>query len=104
HLRDYPDPIRQLAVAGLGREEPTLCLSNNFAASAREVITRYAGRNGVEDALGISVNFFHLDCLASEVRLNLDLGGALAVVGRGCYRWLAPRLRGFEKAKPKPLY
>src|SRR5262249_2592966 len=49
HLRDYPDPIRQLAVAGLGREEPALCLSNNFAASAREVITRYAGRNGVED-------------------------------------------------------
>jgi len=103
-LRDYPGPLRQLAVTGLGREEPTLCLSNNFEASAREVITRYAGRNGVEDALGISVNFFHLDCLASEVRLNVDLDVALTVIAHGCYRWLATRLHGFGKAKPKQLY
>jgi hypothetical protein len=103
-LRDYPAPIRQLAVAGLGREEPTLCLSNHLEASGRDLITRYAGRNGVEDALGISVNFFHLDCLASEVRLNVDLDVALTVLARGCYRWLASRLRGFDKAKPKQLY
>jgi hypothetical protein len=103
-LRDYPGSIRQLAVAGLGREEPTLCLSNNFQVSARDLITRYAGRNSVEDALGISVNFFHLDCLASEVRLNVDLDVALTVIANGCYRWLATQLRGFEKAKPKQLY
>jgi hypothetical protein len=42
----------------------------------------------VEDALGISVNFFHLDCLASEVRLNVDLDVALTVIAHGCYRWL----------------
>jgi hypothetical protein len=103
-LRDYPDPVRQLAVAGLGREQPTLCLSNNFEASARDVVTRYAGRNHVEDALGISVNFFHLDCLASEVRLNVDLDVALTVLAHGCYRWLASRLRGYDKAKPKQLF
>jgi hypothetical protein len=103
-LRDYPGSIRQLAVAGLGREEPTLCLSNNFETSARDVITRYAGRNSVEDALGISVNFFHLDCLASEVRLNVDLDVALTVLANGCYRWLATRLHGFNKAKPKQLF
>jgi hypothetical protein len=103
-VRDYPGALRQLAVAGLGREEPTLCLSNNFAVTARDVIKRYAGRNGVEDALGISVNFFHLDCLASEVRLNVDLDVALTVIAHGCYRWPASRLRGFDKAKPKQLY
>jgi hypothetical protein len=103
-LRDYPERIRQVAVTGLGREEPTLCLSNNFTVTARDVITRYAGRNGVEDSLGISVNFFHLDCLASEVRLNVDLDVALTVLAHGCYRWLASRLRGFAKAKPKQLY
>jgi hypothetical protein len=104
HLRDYPAPIRQLAVTGLGREDPTLFLTNNLVASGREVITRYTGRNGVEDSLGISVNFFHLDCLASEVRLNVDLDVALTVIANGCYRWLASRLRGFDKAKPKQLY
>jgi hypothetical protein len=103
-LRDYPGTIRQVAVAGLGREEPTLCLSNNVEVTARDLITRYAGRNSVEDALGISVNFFHLDCLASEVRLNVDLDVALTVLANGCYRWLATRLHGWNKAKPKQLF
>jgi len=103
-LRDYPGAIRQVAVTGLGREDPTLCLSNNFEVTARDVVTRYAGRNGVEDSLGISVDFFHLDCLASEVRLNVDLDVALTVIAHGCYRWLAQRLRGFGRAKPKQLY
>ena len=103
-LRGYEGSIRQVAVTGLGREQPTLFLSNNFAVTARELITRYTGRNAVEDALGISVNFFHLDCLASEVRLNVDLDVALTVIAHGCYRWLAHRLHGFAKAKPKQLY
>jgi hypothetical protein len=103
-LRDYGGALRQVAVTGLGRAEPTLCLSNNTLVPARELITRYAGRNGVEDSLGISVNFFHLDCLASEVRLNVDLDAALTVVAHGCYRWLASRLHGLAKAKPKQLY
>jgi hypothetical protein len=103
-LRDYGGMLRQVAVAGLGREEPTLCLSNNTAVTPRDLVTRYASRNGVEDSLGISVNFFHLDCLASEVRLNVDLDVALTVIAHGCYRWLASRLRGFDKAKPKQLY
>ena len=103
-LRGYEGPIRQLAVDGLGREKPTLFLSNHFEETARNLIIRYAGRNRVEDGLGISVNFFHLDCLASEVRLNVDLDAALTVLANGCYRWLGKRLRGFEKAAPKQLY
>ena len=103
-LRGYEGPIRQLAVTGLGRDVPTLFLSNNFEETPRELIIRYAGRNRVEDGLGISVNFFHLDCLASEVRLNVDLDVALTVIANGCYRWLASRLRGYEKAAPKQLY
>jgi hypothetical protein len=103
-IRGYPEKLRQVAVAGLGRDEPTLCLSNNFQVSARELITRYVKRNGVEDALGISVNFFHVDCLASEVRLNVDLDLALTVIAHGCYRWLATRLPGFDKSKPKQAY
>jgi len=69
-LRGYPEKLRQVAVAGLGRDEPTLCLSNNFQASARELITRYVKRNGVEDALGISVNF----CRRSPVGARVWVG------------------------------
>jgi hypothetical protein len=103
-LRGYAGAIRQVAVDGLGHPHPTLFVSNNFDASARDLITRYTGRNGVEDSLGISVNFFHLDCLASEVRLNVDVDVALTVLAHGCYRWLATQLHGFDKAKPKQLY
>jgi len=103
-LPGYEGEARQLAVAGLGREEPTLFLSNNWEETARGLVIRYAGRNRVEDGLGSAVNFFHLDCLASEVRLNVDLDTALTVLANGCYRWLGRRLRGFEKAAPKQLY
>lgn len=101
---DYPGSLRQVAVTGLGRERYSLFLSNNHAITPRDVVLRYTHRNGIEDGLGISVNFFHLDCLASEVRLNVDLDVALTVVANGCYRWLADQLHGFSKAKPKELY
>src|SRR5439155_50359 len=103
-LPGYEGPIRQLAVDGLGRDRPTLFLSNDLSETARSLIIRYAGRNRVEDGLGTSVNFFHLDCLASEVRLNVDLDVAMTVLANGCYRWLGRQLRGFEKAAPKQLY
>ena len=104
HLDDYEGEIRQLAVTGFGREQPTLFLTNNDEETARELIIRYAQRNRIEDGIGIGVNFFHLDCLASEVRLNVDVDVALTVLANGCYRWLAQRLRGFDKAAPKQLF
>jgi len=103
-LRGDDGPIRQIAVTGLGPDRPTLFLSNDFEETPRELIIRYAGRNRIEGGLGVSVNFFHLNCLASEVRLNVDLDAALTVIANGCYRWLASRLHGFEKADPKQLY
>jgi hypothetical protein len=103
-LPDYDKPVRQVAVDGLGREQPTLLLSNDTDETARSLVVRYAGRNRVEDGLGQSVNFFHLDCLASEVQLNVDLDCALTVLANGCYRWLGRQLRTFEKAAAKQIY
>jgi hypothetical protein len=102
-VADYKGGLRQIAVTGLGRDQPTLFLTNNFTETARQLITRYTSRNGIEDSLGSSVNFFHLDCLASEVPLNVDLDAALTVLANGCYRWLASELQGFTTAKPKRL-
>ncbi len=103
-LTDYEGAVRQIAVTGLGREQPTLFLTNHFDVRPRHLIINYARRNGIEDGLGTNVNFFHLDCLASEVRLNVDLDVTLTVIANGCYRWLARQLKGFEQAKPKQLY
>jgi hypothetical protein len=104
HLRGYTGEIRQVAVDGLGNKEPTLLLTNNTEETARNLLIRYAGRNRVEDGLGNCVNFFHLDCLSSEVRLNVDLDSALTVLAQGCYRWLGKQLKGFEFASAKQLF
>jgi hypothetical protein len=103
-LPDYQGPVRQIAVTGLGRDEATLFITNHFTVSPRQLLINYARRNGIEDGLGTNVNFFHLDCLSSEVRLNVDLDVTLTVIANGCYRWLADQLKGFAQAKPKQLY
>jgi hypothetical protein len=102
-VADYEGDLRQIAVTGLGRDKPTLLLTNNRDETARQIMIRYTSRNGIEDSLGSGVDFFHLDCLASEVPLNVDLDAALTVVANGCYRWLASELNGFTEAKPKRL-
>jgi hypothetical protein len=103
-LRGYDGAMRQVAIDGLGNERPTLLLSNDTAETARNLVIRYAGRNRVEDGLGSAVNFFHLNCLSSEVRLNVDVDAALTVLANGCYRWPGSRLKGWEKSRPKDLY
>lgn len=102
----YPGKLRQIVVAGLGREEPTFFLTNNRPEkhTAREVIQRYAQRNLVENALGEDIKFFHLDCLSSGVRLNVDFDLTLTVVADLLYRMLAWRLKGFGRASPQKLY
>jgi hypothetical protein len=102
-LDDYDGMLRQIAVTGLGREQPTLFLTNHPKVLPREMIMNYARRNGVEDGLGTNVDFFHMDNLSSEVRLNVDLDVTLTVIANSCYKWLASQLKGFEHAKPKQL-
>ena len=102
----YPGKLRQIIVAGLGREEPTFFLTNNRPEkrTAREVIQRYAQRNLVENGLGEDIKFFHLDCLSSGVRLNVDFDLTLTVVADLLYRMLGWRLKGFGHSSPQKLY
>lgn len=102
-LDDYNGTLRQIAVTGLGREQPTLFLTNHPDALPRQMIMNYARRNGIEDGLGTNVNFFHMDNVSSEVRLNVDLDVTLTVIANSCYRWLAGVLKGFDHAKPKQV-
>jgi hypothetical protein len=102
----YPGKLRQIIVAGLGREEPTFFLTNDRPErrTAREVIQRYAQRNLVENGLGEDIKFFHLDCLSSGVRLNVDFDLTLTVVADLLYRMLGWRLKGFGHSSPQRLY
>jgi transposase len=105
-LEGYEGALRQLIVTGLGHESPTFFLTNDRprAQTAREVIQTYASRNHIENHLGEQITFFHLDCLCSDVRLNVDFDLTLTVLADLLYRDLAERLRGFAQAGPSRLY
>jgi hypothetical protein len=93
-LDDYEGSMRQLIVTGLGHESPTFFLTNDLPEpqTAREVIQTYASRNHVENHLGEQITFFHLDCLCSDVRLNVEFDLTLTVLADLLYRRLAERL------------
>jgi len=105
-LDGYEGPVRQLVVTGLGHESPTFFLTNDRPEpqTAREVIQTYASRNHVENRLGEQITFFHLDCLCSDVRLNVDFDLTLTVVADLLYRGLAERLKGFAQASPYRVF
>jgi transposase len=105
-LEGYEGTARQLIVSGLGHESPTFFLTNDQpqVQTAREVIQTYASRNHVENQLGEQVTFFHLDCLCSDVRLNVDFDLTLTVLADLLYRRLADRLKGFAQAGPSRLF
>jgi transposase len=105
-LEDYDGKARQLIVTGLGHESPTFFLTNDLPQpqTARDVIRTYASRNHVENQLGEQITFFHLDCLCSDVRLNVDFDLTLTVLADLLYRRLAGRLKGFVQASPSKLF
>ncbi len=105
-LDGYEGELRQLVVTGLGHESPTFFLTNDRPQrqTAREAIQTYASRNHVENHLGEQISFFHLDCLCSDVRLNVDFDLTLTVLADLLYRNLADRLKGFARAGPSKLF
>jgi transposase len=105
-LDGYEGTARQLIVTGLGHESPTFFLTNDRPQrlTAREVIQTYARRNHVENRLGEQITFFHLDCLCSDVRLNVDFDLTLTVLADLLYRGLAARLKGFGQASASKVY
>jgi hypothetical protein len=95
--------FRQLYVLDLGHEEPTILLTNE-SASAAKLITRYAQRMLIENALSDSVRFFHLDALSSAVGLRVDLDMALLVLASGLYRLLARQMRGYGESQARQIF
>jgi len=104
-IKDYPQPIRQIAVRDLGHDKPTLLLTNQLDAPARELIDRYARRMLIENTIADAVNFFHMDALSAAVPLRIDLDVQLTLMASALYRLLANRLGDrFRTAEPASLF
>jgi hypothetical protein len=96
--------LRQLFVLDLGHEEPTILLTNEPHTTAAQLLTRYAQRMLIENALSDAVRFFHMDALSSAVGLKVDFDMALLVIASGLYRLLARRMRGYAEAQARHIF
>jgi hypothetical protein len=96
--------FRQLYLQDLGHDEPTILLTNEPRTSQARLITRYAQRMLIENALSDAVRFFHMDALSSAVGLKVDFDMALLVVASGLYRLLARRMRGYTDAQARQIF
>ncbi len=96
--------FRQIFIRDLGHDEPTLLLTNDRKTSATKLITRYAQRMLIENALSDAVRFFHMDALSSAVGLKVDFDMTLLVVASGLYRLMAKRMRGYADAQARQIF
>jgi len=96
--------LRQMFVQDLGHDEPTILLTNQRHAPAKALLTRYAQRMLIENALSDAVRFFHIDALSSSVGLKVDFDMALLVVASGLYRLIAQRMRGYADAQARQIF
>jgi hypothetical protein len=104
HITGYPGTIRQLLVRGLGRDTPTVIITNDTTSTARQLIERYAHRMTIEQRLAEAIRAFHLDALASAVPLNVDLDVVLSVLAGATCAALRRRLgTGYTTATPDTL-
>jgi hypothetical protein len=104
-LNDYDGPLRQLTVAELGHEEPTLLLTNQLTRSASHLIGRYAQRMLIENNIEDGIDFFHMDALSSAVAMKVNCDLQLTLMASSLYRLLAVRIgNGYEVAKSRHLF
>src|SRR3989454_1004876 len=95
--------FRQMFIEDLGHDDATILLTNDRRGAAA-VITRYAQRMLIENALSDAVRFFHLDALSSAVGLKVDFDMALLVIASGLYRLLARTMRGYADAQARQIF
>jgi hypothetical protein len=104
-LRDYDGPLRQLTIAELGHEAPTLLLTNQLSRSASHLIGRYAQRMLIENNIEDGIDFFHMDALSSAVALKVNCDLQLTLMASSLYRLLAVRIgNGYASVKSRHLF
>jgi transposase len=102
-LTGYPGTVRQLVVTGLGREAPTVIITNNEDLSIKALIEHYARRMTIEQRLAEIIGAFHADALSSTVNLNVDLDIMLCVLAQALLAALRARLPGYTTVTPDVL-
>ena len=102
-LTNYPATVRQLIVTGLGRDAPTVIITNDNDLPTKALIEHYARRMTIEQRLAEIIQAFHADALSSTVNLNVDLDIMLCVLAQALTAALRARLPGYARVTPDVL-
>jgi hypothetical protein len=102
-LTSYPGTVRQLVVTGLGREAPTVIITNDQDIKTKAIIEYYGRRMNIEQRLAEIIRAFHTDALSSTVNLNVDLDVMLAVLAQALLAAVRNRLPGYAAATPDTI-
>jgi len=103
-IKGIDAPVRQLAVRNIGREHPTMLITNALDSTTKQLFARYAERMTIENELDAYISGFHLNALSSGLPLNIDIDTTLTVIAGNLYRLLARRLTRYERATPDKLW
>src|SRR6266705_2847391 len=102
-LTSYPGTARQLIVTGLGREQPTVIITNDNHIKTRALVTQYARRMTTGQRLAEIIRAFCADALSSTVNLNAGLDLVLAVLAQALTAALRARLPGYATVTPDTI-
>jgi transposase len=103
-IKGIDAPVRQLAVRNIGREHPTMLITNALDLTTKQLFARYAERMTIENELDAYISGFHLNALSSGLPLNVDIDATLTVIAGNLYRLLARKLPRYENATPDKLW
>ena len=103
-LKGISAPVRQIAIKNIGRDQPTLLITNGHDTPAKDLFARYAERMLIENELDAYISGFSLNALSSSVSLNVDLDTTLTVVAGNLYRLFARNLPRYSRATPDTIW
>jgi len=103
-IKGIANPVRQIAARNIGRDQPTLLITNDMTAKAKDLFARYAERMLIENELSAYIKGFQVDALTSGLALNVDADTTLTVIAGTIYRLLARSLKRYEHATPETIY
>src|SRR5580700_4246846 len=101
-LTSYPGTVRQLIVTGLGRDAPTVIITNDDQIKTRALISQYARRMTTGQRLAEIIGAFCGDALSSTANLNAGLDVVLCVLAQALLAAFRTRLGpGYATATPR---
>jgi hypothetical protein len=97
--------LRQILITDLGHEEPTILITNDLKSSPAKLITRYAQRMIIENAIAEAIHFFHIDALSSMVGMKVDFDLQITLMASSLYRLFAERLpEQFRRSTARTIF